>query len=343
MGWITHALHRIGENLPLLVHQTLVKRDFIVVNYHMVSDQKLAHVEHLFPYKDTSMFDRDLEYMQKYFQIVSSDQIAEHLSGTKRLPPKSVALTFDDGFAECYDVVRPRLLKRGIPCTFFASTNYIDNQEIAKEQKASLCIEQILAMDEKTVTQINQELQHSFGHTVAGKQALISHIKSTGIHDSSFIEHLGSLLELDFDWYLNAHTPYLTAAQIRVMNLDGFTIGSHGKEHIKLSNLTDAQLEDAVADSCFEISNLTGNPSIPFAFPHNADGVSRPLLRKILNDHRHIGLLFDANGIRDEEDFLISRLNGDRPHRGEEGRSNLPINIKKAYIEEIASRYHRST
>jgi hypothetical protein len=96
-----------------------------------------------------------------------------------------------------------------------------------------------------------------------------------------------------------------------------------------------------MADSCFAIKNLTRKQSIPFAFPHNADDVSRLLLRKILDDHCHIGLLFDANGISSEHDFLISRLNGDRPHKGEESRSNLSINIKNAYIEEIATRFQR--
>jgi len=316
-------------------------RDFIVINYHVVSDQKIAHVAHLFPYKSPEMFDRDLEYLQHSFRIVSYDQITEHLSGKKRLLPKSVALTFDDGLMECYEVVRPLLLKRGIPCMFFVSTDYIDNRGMAKEHKASLLIQQVLSTDEKTVTQINQELQKFFGYQILGKIDLIAQIKSTGIHDGSLIERLGSLLELDFNGYLNEHTPYLTSAQIQTMDSEGFKIGSHGKDHIKFSDLTSTQIEEAMADSCFAIKNLTRKQSIPFAFPHNADDVSRLLLRKILDDHSHIGLLFDANGISSEHNFLISRLNGDRPHKGEESRSNLSINIKNAYIEEIATRFQR--
>lgn len=339
MGWLTHTLHQVGESLPLVVHRMLVKRDFIVVNYHMVSNQKLAHVAHLFPYKTPDMFEHDLEYLQDNLHLVSYDQVAEHLSGTKRLPSKSAALTYDDGLAECYDVVRPLLLKRGIPCTFFVSTNYIDNQYMANEQKASLCLQQIISMDEKAIAQINQALQQSFGYMMTGKQELITLVKSTGIHDKALIEYLGSMLGVNFDEYLLERTPYLTAAQIQALNAEGFSIGSHGMEHVKFSGLTDAQIEEAMADSCFEISKLTGRQSIPFAFPHNADGVSRPLLRRILDNNRHIGLLFDANGIRQEEDFLISRLNGDVPHGGEERKSNLSVNIKRAYIEEIANRY----
>lgn len=342
MSWISHTLHQVGEALPLAVHQAILRREFIVINYHMVSEQKLPHVAHLFPYKTPEMFERDMDYLQQNFNLISYDQLVDHFSGEKRLPSRSVALTFDDGFAECFEVARPLLLKHGIPCSFFVSTNTIDNKDMAKEQKASLCIEQILAMDEETIAQVNQSLQQTFGHMLAGTQALIVFIKSTGLHDSSLIEHLGSLLKLNFSDYLREFAPYLTAAQIQTMDEEGFTIGSHGKEHIQFSSLTEVQIESAIAESCYEIRNLTGRTSIPFAFPHNADGVSRDLLRKILYSNKHIGLLFDSNGIHQEQNFLISRLNGDRSQQGDEKKSQLSINIKKAYIEEIAKRYHRS-
>lgn len=288
------------------------------------------------------MFEQDLLYLQRNFDLISYDQLTVYLKGNNQLPARSVALTFDDGFAECFEVARPLLQKHGIPCSFFLNTNYIDNKDMAKEQKASLCIEQILNMDEETIAQVNQSLQQTFGHMLTGKQALIALIKSAGLHDSSLIEHLGLLLMLNFSGYLREHAPYLTTTQVQTMVEEGFTIGSHGKEHIQFSNLTEVQIESAMAESCYEIRNLTGRTSIPFAFPHNADGVSRDLLRKILDSNAHIGLLFDVNGIHKEQNFLISRLNGDRSQQGDEKKSQLSINIKKAYIEEIAKRNHRS-
>lgn len=342
MGWITHSLHQIGESLPLAVHRTLLKRDFIVINYHMVSDQQLTHVAHLFPYKTPEMFERDLIYLQRNFNLVSYDQLADHFSGTKKLPPKAVAVTFDDGFSECYEIVRPILLKIGAPCIFFVSTNTIDNEEMADPQKVSLCIDQLLTCDENTVNTINKVLHESFGFHLNGKQELLAFIKSTGIHNKVIIERLSHMLDINFEAYLVKHSPYMTTAQIQTMDSEGFIIGSHGTKHERFSGITEAQIEEAMANSCLRVTQLTGKESVPFAFPHNADGVSRYLLRMLLSKYPHIGLLFDANGIHDEERFLISRLNGDRTQKGMGEKSDLSINIKKAYIEEIAAHWRLS-
>ena len=339
MSWITHNLHMVGERLPLAVHRILVKRDFIVINYHMVSDLRLAHVAHLFPYKTTEMFEHDLDFLIRNFHVISYDQITGFLYGDNGLPDRAVALTFDDGFTECFEVVRPLLLKRGIPCSFFISTNTIDNKDMAKEQKASLCIEKILASDEESIALVNQSMPRTVEQALTGRQELIAFIKSTGLHDNALIEHLGSLLGINFAEYLLEHAPYLTTDQIRLMDSEGFTIGSHGKEHIQFSSLPENKIESAITESCNEIGNLTGKTSVPFAFPHNADGVSRDLLKRLLENNKRIGLFFDSNGIHNEETFLIGRLNGDRPNQGDEKKSHLSLNIKKAYIEELANRY----
>lgn len=343
MGWITHSLHQLGEWLPLSVHNLLVKRDLIGITYHVVSDRKLAHIENLFSYKTTEMFECDLQYLMRNYHLVSYDQVLDYLIGGNKLPPKSVILTFDDGLQECYSVVRPLLIKHSIPCIFFVSSNYIDNHNMANELKSSLCIQQIKSLDEKEFVKITHDLELSFEHVLNGKTELIKLLKIIGIHDKLLIEFLGYQLDLNFDDYLKEKTPYLTADQIKQMNADGFTIGSHGIEHQKFSSLADPLIEESIVLSCLEIKKLTNKKSIPFAFPHNADGVSRDLLRKILLNNKQVGLLFDSNGIRQEEKYLISRLNGDRSGLSSGNKSNLPLSIKRAYIEEISKSFEKFT
>lgn len=339
MGKITQTLHQVAENLPLGLYRALVKRDYIVINYHMVSDRKLAHVMNLFEYKSVELFERDLIYLQNTFQLVSYDQLVDHERFGKNLPKLSVALTFDDGFAECFTVVRPLLLKYGIPCIFFVNTNYTNYREMANAQKVSLCVGKIKNSHEAFLTKCLDFVTKAVGFPVADKDQLIKLLKTEGVHNLTLVEEVGDILELDFNQYLLENTPYLTSEQIRTMNAEGFTIGSHGLEHVKFSSLDAGEIEHSMAESCAWLCERTGKNSVPFAFPHNADGVSRQLLEDILNRQTQIGLLFDTHGIRDEEKFLISRLTGDHFRKNEERKSGLSISIKKAYIEEIAERW----
>src|SRR5260221_12588527 len=56
--------------------------------------------------------------------------MAERLSSSEPLPPKSVALTFDDGYAANYTRAFPTLPRHGLNATFYVTTNCIDNREI---------------------------------------------------------------------------------------------------------------------------------------------------------------------------------------------------------------------
>jgi len=337
---LTHTLHQIAEKMPLGLLRTLVNRDFIVINYHMVSNEKLPHVENLYEYKTPEMFERDLHYLRQNFRLVSYTQLVDHFRNGTSLPKKAVALTFDDGFAECFSVVRPLLSKYGFPCMFFVNTKYIDNLAIANAQKVSLLIDRIKNESKDSLIKIVDLLSNYVGYLVDGKDQMITLLKTSGVHDPILVERLSGSLQLDFDQFLKKQTPYLSTDQIRTMSSEGFTIGSHAVEHIKFSSLTDAEVEQSMANSCAIIGELTGNSSVPFAFPHNSDGVSRELLADILERHPRIGLLFDANGIHSEKNFLFSRLSGDHVRSGEQKNSGLPISMKKAYIEEISYQLH---
>jgi peptidoglycan/xylan/chitin deacetylase (PgdA/CDA1 family) len=53
------------------------------------------------------------------YQVVGIAKILGHLRGGQPLPPKAVALTFDDGFESVYRVALPILVQHGFPATVF--------------------------------------------------------------------------------------------------------------------------------------------------------------------------------------------------------------------------------
>lgn len=61
---------------------------------------------------------------QNGYTSVSIDQIAAALRGESTLPPRPVALTFDDGWAHVYTNAVPVMQERGFRGTFFIVANY---------------------------------------------------------------------------------------------------------------------------------------------------------------------------------------------------------------------------
>lgn len=67
-----------------------------------------------------------VQYLSRRFEPVTFAQIADAFDGTRALPKRAIALTFDDGFADLYDFAFPILRKTGMPATVFVATDYVD-------------------------------------------------------------------------------------------------------------------------------------------------------------------------------------------------------------------------
>lgn len=85
-------------------------------------------------------FERQIEWLSKRFDLVSLEEAQRRLSeGRNRRP--AVAITFDDGYGENCETAIPILLRRGIPFTYFVSTQIIKDQSaFPHDLEAGVCL-----------------------------------------------------------------------------------------------------------------------------------------------------------------------------------------------------------
>lgn len=91
------------------------------------------------------LLERQLQYLKDNgFATISLDVLVDHFTKDKPLPPKSVILTFDDGWENQYTYAFPLLKKYQDTATFFVFTNAIDYhhfltwQEIEEMHKSGM-------------------------------------------------------------------------------------------------------------------------------------------------------------------------------------------------------------
>jgi peptidoglycan/xylan/chitin deacetylase (PgdA/CDA1 family) len=107
----------------------LRRRDsLLILCYHGIS----LDDEHLWEgglYITPAVFRRRLELLRNLdANILPLGEGLERLH-TGTLPPRSVAITFDDGFYDFYLHAYPALKEFGFPCTLYLTTYYCDHQE----------------------------------------------------------------------------------------------------------------------------------------------------------------------------------------------------------------------
>lgn len=71
-------------------------------------------------------FERQMAFLRTHrYNVVGLDTVARYLQKKEPIPPKTVAITFDDGFYNNYQYAYPILKKYGIPATVFMITDNI--------------------------------------------------------------------------------------------------------------------------------------------------------------------------------------------------------------------------
>jgi peptidoglycan/xylan/chitin deacetylase (PgdA/CDA1 family) len=316
------------------VLETVIPRRFIGFCYHAVSDRPLPHLASLYPCKSVAQFKRDLEFIQRRYRVVGYDEL-EQLRGDATGCKPCVVITFDDGLAECYDVVRAVLLEYGLPAIFFVTTDFLDNRRLFYRQKVALAIDSYTRMTSLAATTLRSTALGFFDSPPLSSDQFVARLKAASWEDEHAIDATCELLGVDVEGFLRSKKPYMTRSQVQTLATDGFTIGAHGIAHHLIGAMTDSEARAEIVEASSAVMEVVGLPTVPFAFPFNGRNVSRDMLRTLRETSPRLGLFFDSMELARDQDFVVNRLVVDDPAGALQGRSNLPARIRRAYAREM--------
>lgn len=106
-------------------------RNAAILMYHSVledpqsEDSFLGGIGH-----SRDVFRVQMELLARRYHPVSLDEITQFVKGRRELPPRSVAVTFDDGYADNYEVAAPILKEVGVPATFYATVDCVERRRL---------------------------------------------------------------------------------------------------------------------------------------------------------------------------------------------------------------------
>jgi peptidoglycan/xylan/chitin deacetylase (PgdA/CDA1 family) len=333
---------RVASNamrlLPVTAYGRVIRREAIGLCYHVVGDRPLPHVSPLYPFKTVAQFRADLLWLRDNFRFVSYPELMEARDAGRPLGPNRVFLSFDDGYAECFSVVRPMLLELGVPCTFFITTDVIGNRRALAFNQVALCVEAMRAMDGWRVRAVLDEMEAAAGRPLADPGALSAWIRPALRNPDSpayaTLARLEELAGVDLDAFLRTG-PYLTAEQVKQMAAEGFSFGGHSRLHWHLGSIAGPErVEHEIVESCRVAAALSGASRVPFAFPYDGFGLDRGLLAGVLRRNPFIAPVFGTGGVAGESDAVLHRMIVDHPPRRRGVPSTLPGVFRDAYLSE---------
>ncbi|WP_291914479.1 polysaccharide deacetylase family protein [Accumulibacter sp.] len=243
----------------------ITPRRLSILIYHRVH----ARPDSLFPHEpDTRSFDQRMRFVARSFNVLSLGEAVHHLAaGT--LPPRALAITFDDGYADNAEVALPILRRHGLTATFFVATGFLDGGRMWNDSvieclrtstKPALDLEAFglgrLPLPELSDRRaaIEQLLPRIKYLTLAQREEAVVQLQAiTGV----------AALPADL---------MMRTDQIRALHSAGMEIGAHTVRHPILASLTLAEAEIEIVEGKRCLEAMVDAPVDVFAYPNGKPG-----------------------------------------------------------------------
>ncbi|WP_298235073.1 polysaccharide deacetylase family protein [uncultured Azohydromonas sp.] len=220
---------------------------------------------------DAAAFERLCGWLQQLFNVIALDE-AVHRLAARTLPARALAITFDDGYADNYEVALPILVRHGFRATFFITTSVLDGgcmwNDLVEEalRRTSLSSLDLRSLGEPHLLRYatgTVEQRRTAFHSIT--QAL----KYRGVEQRHELAHLVAR----HAGVLPSPRLMLSSEQVRGLHRAGMQIGSHTLSHPILTGLPASQVRDEVLGSKRVLETLVGDTVELFAYPNGRWGV----------------------------------------------------------------------
>ncbi len=235
-------------------------RRLLILTYHRVLDGPDAMlVEDL----DTATFDRQLRVLAANFNVLRLDEAMARLASNS-LPPRAVALTFDDGYADNYLAALPVLQRHGVAATFFVATGFLNGGRMwndtvieavrrapgPKLQLASLGLPELdVSTPQARLASCERVIHHLKHRPLQERQQAVDFVADT----------IGAPLPDNL---------MMTDAQVKALRDAGMHIGAHTATHPVLAAVDDSTAQREIAEGREYLRGLLQDPIDVFAYPN---------------------------------------------------------------------------
>lgn len=276
---------------------------------------------------DTEVFEKQLNFIQNNFSVVNMEDVIDALNGMKKLPERSVLLTFDDGYIDNFTVAFPLLKKYHMQGSFFIPGKAFHEHVLLDVNKihfilASAPVEKIkndlFALldqyrEDYSDLQSNTQLYNKYAIANRFDTADVIFIKRIlqTVLPEQLRSELASILfekyvgvsEYDFSYEL-----YLNRDQIRCMREDGMFIGLHGYDHYWLGNISQEKMKLDIDKALDVMSEFIDQGKWVMNYPYGNSNEN--VIEYCRSKGCQVGLTAEARiaDLKSDNRFLLPRL-----------------------------------
>lgn len=237
----------------------------------LIFHRVLPRSDPLFPGEiDAQKFDEICGWVENWFNVLALDEALVRLKRGD-LPPRALAITFDDGYADNHDIALPILRRHRLCATFYVATGFLDGGRMWNDSIIESIRSSPLSIIDLLGTPAAELGQLMIGDLPSRRQAInrtISSIKYRSMDER--MDFVNAVVERS-----QANLPtdlMMTSAQVKALHSAGMQVGAHTVSHPILAKLTRHAAEQEIAQSKHVLEAILGIRVGQFAYPNGKPG-----------------------------------------------------------------------
>ena len=186
----------------------------------------------------------------------------------RRLPPRPVAVTFDDGYRDNLHEAKPLLERHGVPATVFVSSGYVGaGKEFWWDELERL----LLPDDEEAYLEALPRMKLM---DVAQRERMLVELRAKAGEPEGGAPR-GDYLAVDHD-------------ELRLLDGGAIEVGNHSRHHLSLAAHPEPVQREEIGSAAEDLAEWLGRPVELLAYPFGTPGVdvsreTRRLARRLGN------------------------------------------------------------
>lgn len=238
----------------------MIRKRFLILSYHRVLDSQ----DSLRPQQTfASAFEGQAKVLAKFFNVIDLSDIPAMLE-SNAVPPRAVAMSFDDGYQDNFRTALPIIQKYKLTASFFIATGYLGggimwNDEIIEAIRHCKCsridLSEIGLRDFPVVS--TSEKRGTIAVLITELKYLPASIRREAV--DYIVRKTGAEIPNDL---------MMTPANVIDMCTEGMNIGAHTVNHPILSNVSQVEARSEIIESKRYLENLLDDSVDAFAYPN---------------------------------------------------------------------------
>ena len=268
LAWLSRLLGGLGDGaLPgggavLLAYHRILPRDRL---------RSFPFLEDLVTTEED--FAGQISLLAARFRVLPLMEIVQALRRGDRLAPGTIGITFDDGYADNYHCAWPVLRRHRLPATVFLTTGHVGGarglfwwDEVSRWRSAGVKRIEVEGLGMRSVA------------TMGARDRLLEDLKTLPV-DEAHRRVREASARAAIGAVPDPGREFLSWDQVREMQSEGISFGSHTVSHCLLPVETAGRRRAELLDSRAVIEKETGRPCALFCYPNGA--ATEPLAREV--------------------------------------------------------------